>query len=169
KDRLDFGGEQEPIRAGEVEQRLLPNAVSRQEQGSPASVPDGEGEHAPQPLHARATVFLPGVDDRLRVAVGSEYVSLGLEVLAQLLEVVDLSVERDPDGSVFVRHRLCGDGSKIDDGEPPVAESDVAVGPHRLTIGPAVRDRVGHGLQLGLRDTVLAIEIELADDSTHRY
>jgi hypothetical protein len=38
--------------------------------------------------------------------------------------VVDLAVERDPDRSVLVRHRLYATG-KVDDAEPTMPEDDV--------------------------------------------
>ena len=45
------------------------------------------------------------------------------QLSAQLLEIVNLAVENDPDGFFGVGHRLMAAG-QIDDGKPPETEPD---------------------------------------------
>jgi hypothetical protein len=69
-------------------------------------VPEGEGEHPAQPLHQSSAVLLVEMDQNLGVALGPESVSPGLEPAAQLLVVVNLTIENDLDRAVFVGDRL---------------------------------------------------------------
>ena len=79
----------------------------------------------------------------LGVGDGAEPVSLGLEERAQRTVVVDLAVEDDPAGAVFVRHRLLA-ARAIDDREPPEAENRRLRLVKPIAVGPAVIHRVGH-------------------------
>ncbi len=56
-----------------------------------------------------------------RCRTRAETMPLGFEQRAQIAVVVDLAVEDDPAGAVFVRHRLMAAGA-IDDREPAMAE-----------------------------------------------
>ena len=89
-------------------------------------VPDGEREHAVEPLHASLAEILVEMDDDFRVAPCSEPMPLGHQVLTDLLKIVDLAVEDDPDRFIFVAHRLVP-GRAIDDAEPPVPEPDMLI------------------------------------------
>ena len=69
----DFSSEPKtsvPSRRERVVERLLADAVARDEQLALARVPDREAEHAAQAFDARRAELLVGVDDRLRVGVG---------------------------------------------------------------------------------------------------
>src|SRR5206468_7205402 len=90
----------------EMDERLLAHAIAREEQRALAPVPGGEGKHA---LEARAHLAPPpavAVHDRLGVGAREETLPGALELGAQLLVVVDLSVEHDLDASVAASHRL---------------------------------------------------------------
>ena len=63
--------------------------------------------------------------DHLGVRTGPKAVTLRLQLGDQGVEVVDLTVEGDPDRPVLVRERLLA-GGEVDDREPPVAEPHVA-------------------------------------------
>src|SRR2546427_4757652 len=54
------------FRSVPVVERLLADAVTRQEQTPAARVPHREGEHAAQPVHAGGTVRLPRAQQHLR-------------------------------------------------------------------------------------------------------
>src|SRR5688500_8909046 len=114
-----------------VEERLLPDAVAGHEQPAATAVPEREGEHAAQAVHAVIAQFLVEVDDHLRVASGGEAVAPSLELGAQLHVVVDLAVEDHHHAAVLVADGLVA-RLEIYDGEPLDAESGA------LThIGPA--------------------------------
>jgi hypothetical protein len=71
-------------------------------------------------------------------------VAAGFELGPDVGVVVDLAVEDDPDGAVFVRQRLLA-GLEIDDAETAVAEGGSAVDMEARFVGAAMRDDVAHG------------------------
>src|SRR5712692_9495870 len=85
-----------------VKQRLLADAIARQEKRLVALVPNCECEHAAQMLRAVGSVFVIGVDDRFGVAVGVKLVAETLQLRAQLAVVVNLPVENDPGRLVLI-------------------------------------------------------------------
>ncbi len=122
---LELGRERDSaVRVGVVDEGLFAQAIPGQEDAVLAGVPQGQGEHAPQMLEAVDAVLLVGVDDGLGVRVGLEAMTAVLELLAEILEVVDLAVEDDADGAVFVVDRLVAAGD-VDDGQAAHAQADV--------------------------------------------
>src|SRR5439155_41425 len=91
-----------------------------------ARVPHREGEHAAQPVHAGGTVRLPRAQQHLRVAAGGEPAAAGLQLAAQVAEVVDLAVEDERDGAVLASHRLLA-GDEVDDRQTRHPERGLAV------------------------------------------
>src|SRR5215813_9509106 len=89
-----------------------------------------------------------------------------LELVSQLTEVVDLAVENDPDHLLGIRHRLMAAG-EIDDREAPEPEAERAGEEVPFVIGPAVRDRPCHGLDVHTSDRSAAREVELSADPAH--
>src|SRR5262245_43811549 len=85
----------------EVE-RLDANSIAGQDQSAGLPVPDGEREHAAQPIHEPVAHFLIEMDEDFGIAVSLEAMAAGLEVGAERLIVVDLAVEDDLDGTVLV-------------------------------------------------------------------
>ena len=77
--------------------------------------------------------LLVGVDDDFGVGRRVEAVAGGLELAAQLAEVVDLAVEDDPDRAVLVVDRLVA-GREVDDAQPAHAERHALVHPHALIV-----------------------------------
>ncbi len=158
----------EDERAGRlrVEQGLLADPVARQEQLLLALVPDGEGEHAAQVLRRVRAPLLVGVDDGLGVAVGAEAVAEVFEPFFKLAEVVDLAVEDDPGGALFV-----GDGllpaREVDDGEPPHGEPDVTLEVAPLLVRAAVMDGLVHAAEQR-RVRRPPVKVDHADDATHQ-
>src|SRR3989442_3379999 len=127
--------------------------------------------------------------DHLGVRTGPKAVTLRLQLGDQGVEVVDLTVEGDPDRPVLVRERLLA-GREVDDREPPVAEPHVAAaafdaGAYRHGIaGPlpaarlgavqkisfAVRTSVNEGASHAHQDIriqLVAAAMEHARDPTH--
>src|SRR4051812_18422036 len=68
-----------------------------------------------------------------------------LQFVAQLFVVVDLPVENDRNGAIFVEDRLIA-GLEVDDAEPPHAESNLVAEVKALGIRPAVPHRVAHSV-----------------------
>jgi len=163
------------------EELLDADAVAGQQQTLTPIIPDREGEHAAQMGDAVVAPLLVGVDDRLGVGRGGEPVAVGLELLAQLPEVVDLAVEDDPDAPVLVGDRLIAAG-EVDDGEPSHAETGAigagGIGAGRtgapsaedaspLAVGSPMRNDVIHALEHVGRDRAAGSQTVDADYAAH--
>ncbi len=140
---LDLGREEEHSSPVPVVERLLPEAIARQEEGGSACVPDGEGEHTAQVVQAPLAAFLVQVQDGLGIASRPEPMTSGLQTLPELLVVVDLPVEDDPEGSILVRHRLPAP-RQVDDGETRHPDADGRLFVHPDIIRTAVTERQEH-------------------------
>jgi len=93
-------------------------------------------------------------------------VAAGNELSAHLAVVIDLAIEGDPNGTVFVRERLVATG-KIDDAESPVAEPDIAVNGCALVVRAAMDHRVQRGLQVLPVDRRESSEVEDPANAAH--
>ena len=100
--RLDLGGKAKYAVALKEEKRLLTDMIAREKQARLRPVPDRERKHPAQVAHAVGAVLFVEMDDDFRVRGGLEFVTLGLEVAAEIKKVVDLAVKNNPNGSVFV-------------------------------------------------------------------
>src|ERR1041385_6608530 len=123
---LYFGCEHQKLAAGIVVQRLDPHAIARKKQPAPARIPDGERKHAAEFRYAFVAEFLVCVDDGFGPRPCREPVSTRDQVLSQVSVIVDLTVEDDRDRLILVENRLRS-AAEIDDAEPTMAKSDVAV------------------------------------------
>ena len=127
------------------EQRLLAEAVARQQQAAAALVPEGEREHAVERVHELRAVLLVEVDEHLGVRAAAEGVPALLEQVAQLAVVVDLAVQRRPHVARLVGERLVAAGD-VDHAEAPRAERDASprVLVDAFVVGAAMRLRRVH-------------------------
>ncbi len=141
--RLDLRSEKQPIARFDVMQRLDARAVAREQQRLFVPVPERDGEHAAQPFERGRTPFLVGVNDRLGVARRVENVARRFQPLPQLAIVVDLTVEDEPDRSVFVVNRLMA-GRQVDDAQAAHAESGAGLHVHALIVRSAMANDVAH-------------------------
>ncbi len=146
--RLELRAEEKRAPDVRVVERLLPEAVSREQQPPLRLVPEREREHPVQPLDAAWTEVLVEVDDHLGVRARREAVAACDEVRAQLAVVVDLAVLDYVDRAVLVADRLVP-GIEVDDGQPAESErnagSVVVLGDVKsLVIRPAVLEDAGH-------------------------
>ena len=162
-----LGGEEEPA-AGAlgVDQRLLADAVAGDEEPPLLAIPDREGEHPPQLLHAALPHLLIEGQHHLRVRLRLEAVPSPLELHAQLEIVVDLAVEDHPQRPVGVREGLMP-RRKVDDGQPAHREARGTVDVIALVVRAAVRDEVVGPLQQGLIGNA-TVAVNHAADSAHR-
>src|SRR6476660_3495767 len=145
EERFHLRAEVETVLGLGVVERLNADATPSEKQGFRSRVPDGQSEHTPETRNGAAAPLFVGMHDRLGVAVRVERVTRPLEIGAQLLKVVDLAVEHDPDGAVFVVNRLMA-GGEIDDAQAPHAECDTVVDPDALVVGAAMTDHVAHSV-----------------------
>src|SRR5262245_19061301 len=81
----------------------------------------------------------------LGVGLRLECMSFAFQGGTQILKVVNLPVERDPDGVVLVAHRLAASARAVDDGEPRLAESDESFGAGEDLVANAIGTAVAHG------------------------
>ena len=133
--------------AGPVE-RLLAQAVARQDELAVPAVPGREGEHADRPLQRRRDA--PGgqrFHQHLGVRVPAKPLARPAEFGAQVAGVVDLAVEHQDHPAVVRHHRLRTGGREIDHREPRVAEGDSrgCVDPGTAIVGATMMQRGGHG------------------------
>src|SRR5687767_3388808 len=107
------------------------------------------------------------MNDHFGVAVGSEDMPEANQLGAKLLEVVDLSIEDDPDGGFRIGHRLMSEG-EIDDRQTSKAEPERALNQVALIVRAAMDDRRGHPAD-GLRVDRLVdvLEVKLTGNAAH--
>ncbi|PYU09828.1 MAG: hypothetical protein DMG37_22225 [Acidobacteria bacterium] len=74
---------------------------------------------------AIVTVFFVKMDNRLRIAIGSEPVTTLFQTGAKFSVVIDLAVKNDPNVPVLIAHRLMPAG-QIHDTQPAEAEGHLA-------------------------------------------
>ena len=166
EERLDLAAVDQAATVVLVVERLDAEQVARAHEALLRRVPDGDGEHAAQLLeHVRAP-RLVAVDDGLGVAVRDKRVTHRLELGAQLLEVVDLAVERDGHRAVGVLHGLAR-ALEVDDAQAAEAHGDVVVHEEALVVGPAVGDAVGHVLDDGLVGLPVVVDRGESHESAH--
>src|SRR5262249_4477600 len=108
--------------------------------------PDGDREHAAEPLPEARAPLLVAVDEHLGVAPRPEAVAGALELVHQLAVVVDLAVLDDDDAAVLVRDWLVAPG-QVDDRGPSRRDPDQLVDVHALRVRPPVVERLRHAAE----------------------
>ena len=148
-----------------IVQRLDAEMIPRAEQRLQTAVPDGEGEHAPQPGQKFFAPLLIAVKQHLGVRPGGKGVPGGFQFLGQLLKIVNFSVKDHNKVFVLVEHGLFS-ALQVNDGQPTLAQRGGAFHKLALPVRPAMGDQVHHLLQNLLHFGPLADE---SGDSTHNY
>src|SRR6266849_3935484 len=117
---FDLRSKKQTITANPIKQGFLAYAITREQQDSRPRVPNGKRKHAAQPCEAVAAIRFIGVDNDFRIALRAKPVPACFEVSAELTEVVDFPIKRDPHGTVCVTHRLGGYGAQVNDRQATV-------------------------------------------------
>src|SRR5439155_7205062 len=96
QDRLDLGSEQELARRDGVVERLDSEPIAGQQESLARAIPQGEGEHAPQALHAALPRLRVEMKYRLGIAPGAVVMAACLEPGPERRVGVNLAVVDDP-------------------------------------------------------------------------
>jgi hypothetical protein len=132
-----------------------------------ALIPDGERKHAPELLHALLTPLLIHMDNYFSISLGLKDVAFSLKESSQFLVVVNLSIEHDPDTSIFIGKRLVT-GLEVDDGEPAKSEPHRPRNKKTFVVGPAMLDHVRHRLKQVGRNFVFGVKAKLPTYTAHK-
>ena len=103
-----------------------------------------EAIHAAQAIDQALAPFLVSVNEDLGVRIAMEYVTRGLELGAQLLEVVNLAIEHNEHGAVLVAHGLSTRLGEIENRQAAETERDAVLDMGSAHVGAAVDDAVHH-------------------------
>jgi hypothetical protein len=160
------GGEAQPAVAALVVQRLDAQAITHQVRTSRLLLPQAEGEHAVEPMHAVGSPCVPGLEDDLGVAVRKKMITERLQFRAQLGVVVDAAVEDDGQSELRIMHGLVGGIGQIDDLQAPMSEGQLAACEQAVAVRAARRHGVAHGRDQGdVRSA--AVKGDFACDTLH--
>ena len=142
---LDLRGEGQGVAGLQVVQRLDPEAVADQGQAAVGRVPEREGEHAVDLADPAGRGALGELQQHLGIAVGTKDVAVGGQAVTDSGEIEELAVVGNGAPGLPVGHRL-RTAFEVDDRQPAVAQTHVAVDEHPGTVRAPVRQTVVHGL-----------------------
>jgi hypothetical protein len=150
----------------EIVQRLYTEAVARQKETLPVSVPDRKGEHSAQVVYAIRPEFFVQMNDGFGVGLRVKGMPPPLEVSAKVAVVVDLAVVDDPHRAVLVVDRLAAAGD-VDDAEPRHPQAGSSFQPRSRVVRAPVIDGLAHSLERFGGGGPFGVTIDYAGDSTH--
>ena len=163
--RLQFRGEREPVRQGDVVQRLDAQTIAGQQQTPLRGVPDRKRKHPAQMVDAAWTELFPQVNDGFGVAGSPKTMTARGEFLAQLAVVVDLAIEDDPDRSIFVADRLLA-AVQVDDAQASHAQPDAITQVHTFFIRPSMHQHLAHRADFVFKHR-FAVKANDSSNATH--
>src|SRR5205807_1599983 len=166
QERLDLRGKRDPVPRDPVVERLDPKTIPGNEEALAPAIPQGKRKHPLEQIQASFRALLIGMEDDLSIRPGSEGMASLLESAAQLFEIIDLAVERHPNGSILVRQRLTAAG-RVDDSEPPRRQGRVLRAVEAFLIRAAVGERPRHCSKRGRGYRLIPSEVHNAADSAH--
>ena len=143
---LDFRAEEERavIRRLAIIQRLDAEHIPRQEEGLLLFIPDGESKH---PTHAVQNALAPfgvAVHQNLAVGVTLEMITLLLELGANVLVIIDLTVKHQRVAAAFIVQRLIAGVGQVDDRQTAKTQHRALSHMVAAAVRPAMTDRVHH-------------------------
>jgi hypothetical protein len=143
--RLGLGAEDEFVAGIGGEKRLDADPVPAKPQCAFPPVEIGEGKHAVEPRYAplRAPI-VQCLEHDLGVAGAAKLHAFPLEVAAQFVVVVNLTVIDEDASAILGEHRLGGCLAEVEDREPTMAEGHAPLLPNAHTVGATMRNRGKH-------------------------
>src|SRR5271166_1002094 len=106
------------------------------------------------------------MDDHLGVRVCGEVMAAAQEFRPQLLEIVNFTIEHNPDRSVLIKHRLVA-SSQIDDTEAAHPEAGSVFDEDAFIVRAAVHDCLAHAVNRGSFNSLLGSRGYDARNSAH--
>jgi hypothetical protein len=166
-DGLQFGTEDEIAgRQQRIKHRLDADMVARQEHGLLVAVPDAEGEHAAQAVHAIGAPRFPRVQHHFRIGLGAERITHAFQLGHQFAVVIGFAVVDDHHAAVRVEQRLLA-GGQVDHGQAAVAHAQRFFQVQLALVRAPVVLAFIHAVQRGAVDLALARGIKNSDNSAH--
>src|SRR5438477_12838238 len=129
-----------------VVQRLLTHSIPSYYERISLPIPDRKSKHPAQILDTILAILLIQMNEAFGIGSGIECVAFGEQILSDLLKIIDLTVQYDPDGLIFIVDRLVT-SLEIYDTQPPHAECHMVHQHHAFIVRPSVLDAVTHCLQ----------------------
>src|ERR1035438_6876909 len=149
--KIDGGTDASP------EERFFPESIAAQEQFAGFEVVKSQGPETIQSLETIGAPMLIGLEENLGIAPRAELDPFGLELVTEFKMVVNLAIEHDAAGTVIREERLVPRGGEVNDGEPPMGQSDVGLRVHprcqHRTLDPQLRAGRLAGKRQGLIPT----------------
>lgn len=146
---FNFRTEDQGFAVPVIIQGLDAEAIPRHEEAPSVFIPNGKGKHPSEAVNTGFAPLFIGVNDGFGVAPGLKHMALVQQLLADVEVIVDLTIEHNPYGPVFIGQWLLP-GGDIDDRQAPMRQTDrrrsssggVAIKP--LCIRAAMGKGVGH-------------------------
>src|SRR6266496_3508431 len=166
---FDLGAKNNSVVCLAVMQRLFPDAIPSEKQRIFFAIPDCEGKHAIEFVQAAGSAFFVQVHDNFGVRSRSKAMSLIFEFISELLVIVNLTIERNPYGLIFVGHGLFSRWGKIDDAQPFMSKTRGyragVLNQFTFIVRSAVGKRATHGAQhVGVN---LAVSADVSVNAAH--
>src|SRR5437867_1715756 len=139
-----LGREREPVPDRGVEERLLPDSISRKDKAFASLVPNCSSEHTADLSECVATALFIVMRDEVHIRARLKVMATAFEVAEPFAVSVQLAVADDGDGPILVIDGLIAAG-EVDDREAPHAEDSVVGFVEPLSVRAAMRE-AAHGL-----------------------
>ncbi len=137
--RAQFGAETHGAVIDTKIDELDARRVTGNHQALASIIPDGETEHPVESIQYLGAPLFIAVNDDLGIRARAKDVSERLELASKLVEIVDLTVENDPDRFLLIRHRLMS-ACNIDNRKAAKSEPNRAIYVVALVVRTTVRD-----------------------------
>src|SRR5579864_7899152 len=106
-------------------------------------------------------MLLVAMQDRFRVAACAERMPLPGKLRHQLGIVVDLAVEHNDGGFIFIEDRLLP-AAQINDAQTAMAQADIPIEKISVVIRATMRQRSRHAPQDAFADMIISVEVHNA-------
>src|SRR5215467_13391011 len=107
------------------------------------------------------------MNDSFGIGIGAEDMPAGAKFVAQLEEVINFSIENDPDAFIFVRNWLMP-GRKVDDAEAAHPEPDGSIDVIAFIVRSTMGDYVAHAAQDCRIGDVARLPADYSSDAAHK-